>query len=76
MVRIGDVDVANGGSVQPSAVLNSSLNTLIDVQSRAGVMDEVEKLVERVEIDVTKAPTITPSVSVSTLPGESPSMSG
>ena len=63
--RKGDVDVANDGSEPPNTIIHSSLNTLINVQSRCGVMDEVAKLVERVEMDVVKAPTVTPSVTVS-----------
>ena len=47
---------------------------LVDVhmQTCVGVVDEVAKSVERVETDVAKAPTVTPSVIVSKLPGESP----
>ena len=50
-VQNGDVDVSNGGPVQPNTIINYSLNMLIDVQSSADVMDEVAKLVERVEIN-------------------------
>ena len=53
-VQNGDVDTANGGLEPPNTVVNSSLNTLIDVQSRFGVIDEVAKLVERVEKNVAK----------------------
>ena len=37
IVQNGDVDVANGDSVPPNTIINSSLDTLIDVQSRFGV---------------------------------------
>ena len=57
------------GRRTPSSTPHS---TRFNVQSRFGVMDEAPKLVERVEIDVAEAPTVTPSVIVSTLPGESP----
>ena len=59
VVQNGDVEVTNGGSVPQNTIINSSLNTLIDVQSGFSLTDEVAELVERVEIDV--------SVTVSTL---------
>ena len=36
MVQNGVVDVAIGGPVQPNTIINLSLNTLIDMQSRFG----------------------------------------
>ena len=39
---------------------------------KRGLQPNGAKLVERVEIDITKAPIVAPAVTVPTLPGESP----
>ena len=70
MVQNGDVDVANGGPVLPNTIINSSLITLIG--GSGCKVDEVAKLVERVVDQRFQESTLTTSVTVSTLTGESP----
>ena len=74
----GVVDFANGGSMTQDTIIFSTLECplyanvellmiLVDVsmQTCVGVVDEIAKLVEHVEIDIAKASTVTHSVSVS-----------